>query len=131
MQRWASVLALSGVRDQPHELIVTAMIRGRMCELLSPGGSYGDKAFTVGLFSVVNALLGAPMREALHGLPLSDEVKEAILHGAGPDGEVLRAVVAWEMGDFTQPGGDLTRSALAAAYRDAVRWADEISTPGA
>jgi EAL and modified HD-GYP domain-containing signal transduction protein len=129
VQRWASVLALSGVRDQPHELIVTAMIRGRMCELLSAGGRHADRAFTIGLFSVVNALLGAPMREALHGLPLSDEVKEAILHGAGPDGEVLRAVVAWESGDFSPPGGDLTRTALAAAYRDAVRWADEISTP--
>jgi EAL and modified HD-GYP domain-containing signal transduction protein len=128
VQRWAAVLALSGARDQPHELIVTSLIRARMCELLIDDRARRDRSFTAGLFSVVNSLLGIPMREALADLPLADEVKRAILHGEGPEGRVLRAVVAWQMGDFTGVPPE-SRAEMARAYRDAVQWADEAAAP--
>jgi EAL and modified HD-GYP domain-containing signal transduction protein len=128
VQRWAAVLALSGARDQPHELIVTSLIRARMCELLIDDRARRDRSFTAGLFSVVNSLLGVPMREALADLPLADEVKRAILHGEGPEGRVLRAVVAWQMGDFTGVPPE-SRAEMARAYRDAVQWADEAAAP--
>jgi EAL and modified HD-GYP domain-containing signal transduction protein len=125
VQRFATVLVLSGVRDQPHALLVTALVRGLMCELLCDEPARRDRAFTVGMFSVINRLLGMPMREALEALPLADDVVAALLRGEGPDGRNLRLVLAWEMGDFSAadgvPGGT-TR--VARAYRKAVEWAD-------
>ena len=125
VQRFATVLVLSGVRDQPHALLVTALVRGLMCELLCDEPARRDRAFTVGMFSVINRLLGMPMREALEALPLADDVVAALLRGEGPEGRNLRLVLAWEMGDFSAaegvPGGT-TR--VARAYRKAVEWAD-------
>ena len=33
---WAVLLAMSGNDDKPHELMKTALVRARMCELLAP-----------------------------------------------------------------------------------------------
>ena len=61
------------------------------------------------MFSVINRLLGLPMREALEALPLSDDVVGALLRGEGGEGRSLRTVLAWELGDFNAaqsvPGG--------------------------
>jgi c-di-GMP phosphodiesterase len=125
VQRFATVLVLSGVRDQPHALLVTALVRGLMCELLADDADRRDRAFTVGMFSVINRLLGMPMREALEALPLADDVVAVLLRGEGPEGRNLRVVLAWELGDFSAaegvPGGT---ARVARAYRNAVAWAD-------
>jgi c-di-GMP phosphodiesterase len=128
VRRWATALALAGVPDQPHVLLVTALVRGRMCELLCDEAARADRAFTVGMFSVINRLLGLPMREALDTLPLADDIVAALLRGEGPEGRCLRVVLAWELGDFSAgdglPGG---RDRVATAYRDAVAWADQTA----
>jgi EAL and modified HD-GYP domain-containing signal transduction protein len=122
------LLTLSGVRDQSHPLLLAALVRARMCELLAEHGRR-DRAFTVGLFSVINRLLGMPMREALAALPLADDVLDALLLGAGDEGRILRMIVRWEMGVFSAgddfPGG---RQRVARAHRDAIAWADEAAT---
>jgi c-di-GMP phosphodiesterase len=129
VRRWATALAIAGVPDQPHALLVTALVRARMCELLCDDPARTDRAFTVGMFSVINRLLGLPMREALDTLPLADDVVAALLRGAGAEGCNLRVVLAWELGDFT--AGDAVtggRGRVARAYRDAIAWADETAT---
>jgi c-di-GMP phosphodiesterase len=129
VHRWAIALVLSGVSDQPHVLLVTALVRARMCELLSDDRARTDRAFTVGLFSVINRLLGMPMREALETLPLSDDVVGALLRGEGAEGRILRTVLAWELGDFSAAEGMAGGPArVAQAYRDAVAWADDTAT---
>jgi len=129
VRRWATALAIAGVPDQPHALLVTALVRARMCELLCDDAARADRAFTVGMFSVINRLLGLPMREALETLPLADDVIAALLRGEGAEGRNLRVVLAWELGDFSA-GDALTggRDRVARAYRDAVAWADETAT---
>jgi c-di-GMP phosphodiesterase len=128
VQRWATVLVLAGMPDQPHVLLVTSLVRARMCALLSDDPARADRAFTVGMFSVINRLLGLPMREALDALPLADDVVAALLRGEGAEGRSLRTVLAWELGDFsaadTMPG---SAERVGRAYRDAVAWADDTA----
>jgi c-di-GMP phosphodiesterase len=129
VRRWATALVLAGMPDQPHALLLVALVRARMCELLSDDPSRADRAFTVGLFSTINRLLGLPMREALETLPLADDVVAALLRGEGAEGRCLRMVLAWELGDFS--AGDAVtggRDRVARAYRDAVAWADDTAT---
>jgi EAL and modified HD-GYP domain-containing signal transduction protein len=129
VRRWATVLVMSGVRDAPHVLLVTGLVRARMCELLADDPRRRDRAFTVGLFSVINRLLGMPMREALDALPLSDDVMAALLRGEGPEGRSLRVALAWELGAFAVadqvPGG---ADRVARAYREALASADEVAS---
>jgi EAL and modified HD-GYP domain-containing signal transduction protein len=128
VRRWATVLVLAGMPDQPHVLLVTSLVRARTCELLSDDPARRDRAFTVGMFSVINRLLGLPMREALDALPLSDDVVAALLRGEGGEGRSLRTVLAWELGDFyaadAVTGG---QQRVGRAYRDAVAWAEDTA----
>jgi c-di-GMP phosphodiesterase len=128
VRRWATALVMAGMPDQPHALLVTALVRARMCELLSDDPGRADRAFTVGMCSTINRLLGLPMREALETLPLADDVVAALLRGEGAEGRGLRTVLAWELGDFAGaealPGGP---DRVARAYRDAVAWADDTA----
>jgi EAL and modified HD-GYP domain-containing signal transduction protein len=128
VRRWATVLVLAGMPDQPHVLLVTSLVRARTCELLSDDAGRADRAFTVGMFSVINRLLGLPMREALEALPLADDVVAALLRGEGAEGRSLRTLLAWELGDFSAaesvPGGP---ERVGTAYRDAVAWADDAA----
>jgi len=57
-----TLLLLSEVDDKPHELMANALCRARMCQLLAGGASAdeGQKHFTVGLFSLLDAFLDQP-----------------------------------------------------------------------
>ena len=92
MRKWVTLLAMADLDDKPHELIVTALVRGKMCELAAESRPAREREeyFTVGMFSVVDALLDSPMDVVLSSLPLSDEIKEALRRHVGPKGVVLR-----------------------------------------
>jgi EAL and modified HD-GYP domain-containing signal transduction protein len=122
VRRWATVVALAtAAGDAPDELVELALQRARMCEVL--GGSReldaADGHFTVGLFSVADALLDSPMDEVLETLPFSEEIRAALLNREGPKGELLKTVVAYERGEFPADDG----GGLQGAYGDAVQWA--------
>jgi c-di-GMP phosphodiesterase len=126
VRRWATVMAMSAVPDAPHELVSIALHRARMCEMLAGSALPEEREtlFTIGLFSVVDALLGAPMEDVLETLPFSDEIRAALLRREGPKGELLATVLAYERGEFPgAPGGQGV--SLAGAYRAALEWADE------
>jgi EAL and modified HD-GYP domain-containing signal transduction protein len=127
VRRWATVMAISAIPDVPDELVALGLRRARMCEMLAGSALPEEREtlFTIGLFSVADALLDAPMAEVLDSLPFTDEIQTALLRREGPKGELLTAVTAYERGEFptAQPGdGDVS---LAGAYRAALEWADE------
>lgn len=129
VRRWATVMVISSIPDVPDELVSLALRRAHMCELLG-GSALPDERetlFTIGLFSVADALLNAPMAEVLESLPFTDEIQAALLRQEGPKGELLAAVTAYDRGEFpTLPATEATPS-LAGAYRSALAWADEAS----
>jgi len=132
VRRWATVVVLAGTSDAPHQLLVTGLVRARMCQLLCGASEdqVADRYFTVGLFSVVDALVDAPMGDVLATLPFSDDVVSALEERSGPPGELLDAVLAYERGDFEaviDSGLALEDMSFEAAYRDAVGWADSAA----
>lgn len=129
IRNWVSLLLLSRIDDKPVELMRTALIRARMCELLSErhGHRNGhDHYFTCGLLSVLDAFMDRPMEELLAQLPLSEELKQAILEQRGDAGAVLAETLAYERGEWHRLAG---RQIPASDYRDcylqAVGWANE------
>jgi c-di-GMP phosphodiesterase len=130
VRRWATVMAMSAIPNAPHELVAIALHRARMCEMLAASALPEEREtlFTIGLFSVSDGLMGAPMEEVLESLPFSDEIRAALLHREGPKGDLLSAVEAYERGEFpTVP--QLPSSpevSLGGVYRSALEWADEV-----
>lgn len=126
---WVSLINLAQIARKPKELTITALVRARMCELIAneSGRSDRDAFYTVGLFSVLDALLDVSIEAALEALPLSDEVHDAIVSHTGLMGKTLAGVIAYERGDWDNarcPGVDSGQ--LAAIFRDAVVSSDEM-----
>ena len=124
-----SLINLAQISRKPKELTVSALVRARMCELVAEvsGRHDGETFYTVGLFSVLDALLDSDLDAALIALPLKGDVREAIIDGAGPMGKTLRGVIAYERGDWENarcPG--VSDGQLAAIFRDAVVSSDEM-----
>jgi len=125
VRRWAVVMAISALPDVHDELVSLALRRARMCEMLG-GSALPDERetlFTIGLFSVADALLDSPMAEVLDSLPFTEEIQLALLRREGPKGELLSSVIAYERGEFPNAGSGGV--SLAGAYRAALEWADD------
>ena len=105
VRQWAMMLVLGGVATDCDELVPTALSRAHTLSRWPRGaGATPTLAFSIGLLSVADALLGVTMAVALDGLPLADAVVDALLRREGDDGAALTAVLDYEWG--TAPVGD-------------------------
>jgi EAL and modified HD-GYP domain-containing signal transduction protein len=131
VQRWAMVVVMANAPEAPDDLVALALQRARMCETLAEAIAPEERAtlFTIGMFSVADALIGRPMAEVLAELPFSDDVQAALLEQRGALGRLLAAVLAYERGEFPElPGiANAGSSSVAGAYRDAVEWAEDTT----
>ncbi|MDY0191252.1 MAG: HDOD domain-containing protein [Desulfuromonas sp.] len=126
---WTSVVMMGSVSDKADELMTMALVRARMCELLAVQQRVKDVTgyFTVGLFSLLESILDAPMEQILQSLPLAAEINNALLNGSGDMGRVLRCVQDYEQANWAAVYSySIPREAVVDAYWQAVNWAEEI-----
>jgi EAL and modified HD-GYP domain-containing signal transduction protein len=134
LSRWMLVMLAVSVSSRSavaHEAVLQALVRGRFCELVTARGANGDPGprFLVGLLSRMDTLLGLPMDQVLDRLPVSDDVRAALLNRTGVHAETLRLADAYDSGDWAvvdSLGGD---AALSALYTEAVLWAHDRLSP--
>jgi EAL and modified HD-GYP domain-containing signal transduction protein len=131
-KQWASLLLMASMgSDKPDELVVRALIRGRFCESLAPMLGMKQRSqelFLLGMFSVIDAILGRPLNEILKDLPLSDEVKDALSGKPNRLRAVFDYALAYEKGDWDGLSAraavlGLDESGIPAVYLSAVHWA--------
>jgi EAL and modified HD-GYP domain-containing signal transduction protein len=130
IKSWVGLIVMSGIDDKPQELLISALIRARMSELLTShlGLSNPDSAFTVGLFSLLDAMLDMTMGEILEQLPLTDELRKALDGHEGAYGRLLTYVLAYERGEWDRVKcSQLPTRVASEAYLDAIAWAHEAS----
>jgi EAL and modified HD-GYP domain-containing signal transduction protein len=131
LRSWATLLTLGRLSHCPREVLVTANIRAQMCETLAKSDrtAESESGFTVGLFSVLDVLAGRPMEEILAELPLSEDVKAALLNREGSLGTTLQTVLDYEtrLETAANPGDQATDPArMMQIYLDAVASSDAI-----
>ena len=129
LMRLCAAVALAEFRDRPDWLLVNALVRARMCELLAPprAGREAGGYFFAGLLSHLDALLGVPTPQAISGLPLTASVEQALVSQSGPIGATLRGVRDYERGRFDAiDGTGLDERQLRHAYLEAVEWAEQV-----
>jgi EAL and modified HD-GYP domain-containing signal transduction protein len=136
LHRWLTLLLISSVASQSgmaHELVLTALVRGRLCELV--GQRTGRKEqmgplFLVGLFSLLDALLRMPMEGILARMAIAPEVRDALLSRSGPYAATLALAEAQERGDWqavtdAAAAVGLAAGEVATVYTEALTWAQE------
>ena len=127
LRRWATLSVLITIDNKPPELMLTALLRGRFCELAGQrlGLAGPAELFTLGLFSVIDALMDSTMQTALEPIPFPPDMIQALIARRGEKGRLLDCVIALEAGDF-----ESARSVLYCSgelYLDAVGWADAVA----
>lgn len=131
IKNWATLLSLAKIENKPDELITTALVRAKMCELFAQevAQKNQDSFFTVGLFSTLDAMIDAPMDEIISSLPLAEEITAALLRHEGSAGQALACVLAYEHGDWEQVEFEgLDSDKIQNIYLQAVTWADELTS---
>jgi EAL and modified HD-GYP domain-containing signal transduction protein len=127
---WAGLILFSGIEVHMSELTTAAVMRARMCEKLAEAmnqGQAADRCFIVGLFSVLDAMLGRPMEEILESLNLVPEINNALIHREGELGAILSCVLAYERRDWENARcGKLDQEAVRSAYVKAMAWSIRI-----
>ncbi len=127
----ASLLVLSKFDDKPKSLLITAMIRAKMCEGLGAmiGLPNNDQLFTIGLFSALDSITSVPLPDVISALPLEDETVAALLLHEGDGGKLLSSVLHYEKGDFSEMKAyKLNSRKVRNLYFDSVKWAEEVGS---
>jgi len=133
-KQWASLLMMAGMgSDKPDELVIQGLVRGRFCESLAPRfgmAHQSQELFLLGMFSIVDAILGRPLGEIIEDLPLSPETKAALQGEPNRPRAVLDYVMAYERGNWEKllkmaDTFKLDESGVPLLYQAAVRWADQ------
>jgi c-di-GMP-related signal transduction protein len=134
VRRWMRLVATFGAGQQrSSELVLSALVRGRFCELLSPKVQHGDSdLFLLGLLSMMDAILEVPMAEVLDKVPLDQETKAVLMGGASRLRPLYQLMLARESGDWENTGElvkalHLGESEVAEAYWQAMQWARQVS----
>ncbi len=129
LRRWAALTLFASIEDKPTELTITALVRARFCELAGENevGANANELFTVGLFSVIDALLDTPIEEALADIPLASDIRDALIRHSGPVGQLLECVAALEAGEFDRAEAILPYAGP--FYMSAITWADQAAEP--
>jgi EAL and modified HD-GYP domain-containing signal transduction protein len=114
-----------------------AATRGKLMELIAQQDSagareYADRAFMVGMLSLLDALLGEPMSVILKRMNLHTDVEVALLRQEGDLGNLLSLCKKLEAGNFEsvrdslRSHSALNMSELTKAQLEAMAWANSI-----
>ncbi len=126
----ANLVALSQIKDKPHELLIISMLRAKMSEVIAKYTKLdGDVCFTVGLFSNLDVLMDQEMEVLVASLPLSENIKQALLKHEGTYGNILKCIIAyenceWDDVNYQSLGADQIRD----CYFEALEWVAENSS---
>lgn len=141
LRRWVQLLLYTA--GGPNSKMISPLMqmaatRGRLMELIAAADrprdkEYQDRAFMIGILSLLDALLGVPLPEIIGRLNVADEVKSALLGRQGRLGRLMTLLEKKEANDVAAVHCILGELAfcglgeLARAELQAVSWANSIA----
>jgi EAL and modified HD-GYP domain-containing signal transduction protein len=138
IKKWLRVVALSDVSKHSHaqDLVLLSSQRGKFLETIVKDHDFWDFApdslFLLGIFSLLDALLGMPMESVVVHLPLEEKLKSALLKRADSEyvpflelAELLEEG-DWEVADRRIHQLSMKSENVKAAFQSAVEWADGL-----
>jgi len=120
VRQFMLLVLLSELGEGRPALVAASVLRGRLCEALARelGTADPDTAFTAGVLSTVDALLDQRLFDVLKTLPVTEELRWALLGRTGPVGAILDTAIRLERNRAGDAG------ARFAHLGEAVSWTD-------
>ena len=135
--RWLSLLIYTGIDLSAAQrvLLSTAIIRGRLTELLGQmklPEKEANSLFVVGIFSLLDVLMGVPIEQALARLNLPKEINQAITEREGKYAAYFELALAFESNNLALAERlctalDIDLTAASRAHLAAIEWAGMIA----
>lgn len=102
LKNWVMLFSMKNISDKPMEVLESGLIRAHMAQKIASAGSKVESqaAYTAGLLSILDCLINKPMTELINQITLTEEISSALTQRAGPLGELLHWVIAYESGDW-------------------------------
>jgi EAL and modified HD-GYP domain-containing signal transduction protein len=127
LQSWVALLLLRGETDDQAGAISIALARARMCEILvrAEDPKLASLAFTAGILSAFDLLLGLDMHDIAAELSLDETLREAAFGSDSRVAQLRHDVTEYQAGriEGNQVSG-LTDHQLDTASMAAIRWAE-------
>ncbi len=116
--------------DKPSEIMRLSLLRAKFAENLACVFELGVQApelFLMGLFSVVDLILGKPMNEALEMLKVSANIRSALVDDNGILAPVLDFIKLYEAGEWQEISrlmllGNILMDPVQEAYTSSLEW---------
>ncbi|MEQ1721233.1 MAG: HDOD domain-containing protein [Nitrosomonas sp.] len=141
LQKWIQLLLYTSNQsgdNMSSALLQTAATRGKLMELIAIAERPHDKnhherAFMVGILSLLDVLLGMDMQQIVDNLAISEDMSQALISRGGRLGQELKLIEANEnsevemMQSILTELGFLSLSELANIEMQAMEWANRMS----
>lgn len=141
LQRWVQILLYAAKQrdgSTSDALMQVATVRGKLLESIAKADrphdkNHQDRAFMVGILSLLDTLLGMEMSELVGTLSIQKDMSEALVSRRGYLGQQLALIEAYEKGEIQivttmlTDFGFLTLSEFTAMELEATAWANRIS----
>ncbi|MBS1207414.1 MAG: hypothetical protein H6R25_4313 [Proteobacteria bacterium] len=116
------------------EIYYLSLIRAKFCELVAErtsAASLSNDAFMVGLFSLLDVILGLPLGELMSQIAVSPEVATALEKESGKLYPFVQLARLFELRRWEEVSGithkiGLPNSTVAELMNQATKWADEL-----
>ena len=136
VRRWIRLVATLGAgQNKPSELVLSALVRGRFCELFSSKIRHQNSdLFLLGLLSLMDAILQMPMDHVLEHVPVDRDMRAALQGNPSPLSTIYQLMAAQESGQWQTVAQlahqlHVDEARVAETYWDAVRWAQQVTAP--
>ncbi len=136
LRNWLRLIVLTDMASGDHsrELAFLSLVRARFLEQVAGEADTalpGESCFLLGLFSLLDAMLGLPMAEVMKLLPLNKPIKAALCEGKGALARWLDVVDCFEQARWTELDAVLaqvvaSQKLAADSYAQALLWANEF-----
>lgn len=133
--QWLSLLIMRELgRETLEEVVALSAIRAKMGELLAHKMNIAKQAedcFIMGMFSFLDRLLNRSMKEILEELPISIDIKAALLGQPGVMRDMFCLIVAYEKGEWEEVSlyaerCNVKETDIPEIYFEAVQWAEKL-----
>lgn len=106
LKKWINTaVAKELCADRPNEITRISLLRAKFAENLAPLFElkmYAPELFLMGLFSVIDLILGRPIEDALEMVKLSKNIKDALIDHKGELAPVLDFIVQYERASWQE-----------------------------
>ncbi len=107
LRQWVYMLSFrKDDSDGSEEMLKLSFLRASFAQALVPHVANcpisKSEGYMMGMFSTLVYMVDAPMEEILATIPISDEIKDALLGGSGTAGKMYQLIICYEKANWKE-----------------------------